>query len=91
MIIVTLLSYLSLFVSLKPWKSIGESKYYQLEVFCIIGAHLTDYLKYLLGFLPLNQEIIIWLNLEVPFLFFLPLASIIYGATPLCLSLHYKK
>ncbi|HHX62173.1 MAG TPA: GGDEF domain-containing protein [Epulopiscium sp.] len=76
--ILTLLSYGTLFLTFKPWRSVDETKYYELAVFLIIGAHLLDYLKYLLGFLPLDQKVILWLNLEVPFLFFLPLASIVY-------------
>ena len=74
----TLLNYTTLFLTLKPWKATRVNKCYQLALFCIIAAHVADYLKYLLGFFPLQQKIVIWLNLEVPFLFFLPCASVIY-------------
>lgn len=76
--LLTLLSYIALFLTLKPWKSLGQTKYYQMAVFFIILAHIADYLKYLLAFLPLHQEVLLWLNLKVPFLFFLPLMTIIY-------------
>lgn len=74
----TLINYIFLFYSLRPWQSVDEITYYQWAVFTIIGAQLADYFKYLLAFLPLNTDFAIWLSLEVPFLFFLPFAVIVY-------------
>ena len=76
--IITLLNYTMLFIGLKPWRLTGANKYFLLALFSIIGAHIADYLKYLLGFFPLQQKVVVWLNLEAPFLLFLPWVSIVY-------------
>lgn len=75
---ITLVGYIWLFIEGKPWEIKKSLKWFVYPVFICILACLLDYAKYMVNLDWLPQNIANYLQVESPFMLFLPIAMVIF-------------
>ena len=76
--ILAILNFVILWKEIRPKLRNSDSKYFGIGTLCLMVGYFIDYIKYFLTLLPLSSDLLVFLQLSIPFMLFVGIALPIY-------------